>query len=90
MIYVLVRRAFPPATEPFDVDDVFLGLLVVLNAVTAFGLIRAARMVGRTETRRGAAEREVQRRKVWLESVVEAMPLGVGVFEGAEGRLVLS
>lgn len=88
--YALTRRAFPPATEPFDIDDTFLGMLVLLNAATAFALMRAARMVGRVETRRGEAEREVQRRRAWLESVVENMPVGVGVIDGASDRLVLS
>ncbi|WP_062012471.1 sensor histidine kinase [Aureimonas sp. AU4] len=88
--YAVTRRAFPPASEPFRIDDVFLGLLVLLNALTAFALMRAARVVGQVETRRDAAEREMRRRKAWLESVVENMPVAVGVIDGSSNQLVLS
>ena len=90
LAYILGRRAVPPQIEPFDPDDVILPLMMLLNAVTALALIRAARMVGRTETQRSSAEREAQRRGAWLESLVENMPVGVGVIEGTKGDVILS
>ncbi|WP_156417778.1 ATP-binding protein [Aureimonas sp. AU4] len=90
LVYMLALYSLPVEHHSVAIDGLVLTVLMLLNAVTALSLIRAARVVDRLETRRNFAEREVRRRRAWLESVVENMPVGVGVIERSSDTVVLS
>lgn len=73
-----------------DFDDALLICLMVLNTFTAFSLRRAAKVVAAADQERFSAERNAERHRLWLETVVRQMPVGIGVLVNPSGDLVLS
>lgn len=85
--YVLWEMDFG---TPKDADDFLLCALVLLNPVTAFCLMQAGKEMTRAASSRLKAQREAERQRIWLEAIMEQMPVGVVVLVNTARDMVLA